>query len=230
MGMVLHARRAILECTALDQENSRHYELLRQYPDRAWTHCPLCVRAGVKKEYLHFVVYTRLLDMVLHKDVSQSFDPNGVIKSAVETGFPLYRYNPNRKFQCRAIPRYYRPRDTRDQVTAELEILLRRNYDLELPTEAPLRPIGLRVDPRDLSARVAVTAALLRDTCSICQEWATSEKEIVKLKVCEHLVHLECFDELINQAYPGYDAVGCPLCRFRLCAPRDYKAALNEAT
>ena len=168
--------------------------------------------------------------MVLHKDVSQDLDPTGVIKSAVETAFPLYRYNPNRTFQCRAIPKYYRPQGTYDQITAEIEILLRRNYYRGSPTEVTLEPIGPWTDPRDLSERVAVTAAPLRNTCSICQEWTTAEKELVKLKVCEHMFHLECVDELINQGYPGLEAVRCPLCRIKLCTPRDYKAVLNEAT
>jgi hypothetical protein len=179
-----------------------------------------CIAAGAPKEHLHFTVYKHLLYAALHTNVGKDVDPTGIIRAAVNT-FPLLRDR-----QENEVPSYYRPKGTWDQVTEELIASHRRVHDQGLASDVPVEPSGPRIDPRSLSQTVAATSA--SENCTICQtDFTDLSEKCVKLNACGHLLHLDCLDALINQAYKGADTVKCPSCRANLCASRDYKAVLD---
>jgi hypothetical protein len=179
-----------------------------------------CIAGGVTKEHLHFTVYKHLLFAALHPNVGKDVDPTGIIRAAVNT-FPLLRDRPENE-----VLSYYRPKGTWDQVTEELIASHRRNHDQGLASDVPVEPSGPRIDPRGLSQTVAATPG--NENCTICQtDFSDLDEECVKLNACGHLLHLDCLDALINQAYKGADTVKCPSCRANLCESRDYKAVLD---
>jgi hypothetical protein len=88
----------------------------------------------------------------------------------------------------------------------------------------PLEPTGPPNDPRDYA--VAYMNLTDDDMCPICQErFAANPDEVcMRLNNCNHLVHLECLDVLINTVYTGRLTVGCPCCRADICYTRTYRA------
>jgi hypothetical protein len=51
----------------------------------------------------------------------------------------------------------------------------------------------------------------------------------MRLQGCNDVLHLECLNELINQAYPNMSDVLCPNCRAPVCKSRDFMADYTEA-
>jgi hypothetical protein len=72
--------------------------------------------------------------------------------------------------------------------------------------------------------------------CVICVESvASGDEEICKLNCCTHVYHTDCISSYVNGAFPGKEAVRCPLCAAKICDPRPLRpveedSVMNGAT
>jgi hypothetical protein len=91
-----------------------------------------------------------------------------------------------------------------------------------------VRLTGPLNDPRAISSRVAHISG--DHVCTVCQcDLMDDDNERTKLDVCGHVLHLQCLDDLVNQAYLGKASVCCPVCRAGICMTRDYTAVVEES-
>jgi hypothetical protein len=171
---------------------------------------------GYQLGVLHFMLYTRIIISALQAIDDETFR---------EATFTYHREHwPHMTWY------WTRPATMPDLVTAELDMRMRPYYSDDEMSNVPVVPRGPRIDGRGLS-QAANDIPTEAGDCPICRESLSDgdePSEIVKLDTCMHLIHLECLDSLLNTVYPGADAVRCPSCRARLCAPRDYEGVLEE--
>jgi hypothetical protein len=177
---------------------------------------PYLVAKGCQLGQLHYMLYTRVIFAAL-----QAIDDETVR----EATFTYHRQHwPHMTWY------WTRPATMPDLVTAELDMRMRPYYSDDEMSSVPVVPRGPQIDGRGLSQAVNDVPPDSGD-CPICRgslNDGDESSEVVKLETCVHLLHLECLDGLLNTVYPGADAVRCPTCRARLCAPRDYEAVLEE--
>jgi hypothetical protein len=117
--------------------------------------------------------------------------------------------------------RRYRPRNMNNLAARELLSRFRRQMP-QFTNEVPMKATGPLKDPQHVGAQR--NPILAPQLCTICQVYIEVGEEYIKLRICEHLLHLECVDGLINQAYRKVLHVLCPNCRAPICEARDYLA------
>lgn len=178
---------------------------------------------GVASKHLHFRIYNILVHAAMG-EVKWLWSEE--VGSAIEAEFDVFENARELINQGSSMAENYRPKGTQDQVTAELEARIVRYYHLGPTGDVPVEPIGPRIDPLQFSKKA--TEAGGDQVCPICQVDFTNAEEFVTLDACKHLLHLDCLDALVNQAYPGSGGVKCPCCRVELCETRDYKAVLDS--
>ncbi|KAH7082697.1 hypothetical protein BKA63DRAFT_598825 [Paraphoma chrysanthemicola] len=169
------------------------------------------VRAGVEPRHLHYVLYAQIVSAAAEERVWGSLDE---VVAAIKKEFEMV---------ASSIPEFYRPKGARNEITAELEAGLYRNYNLRAEEDVPIEPVGPRIDSLQYGK---VTKVDNNEICTVCLRGLKEPGEVVRLNAWGHLIHLEWLDALINHVTPGNDSVHCPNCRARLCDVRDYKAAL----
>jgi hypothetical protein len=176
-------------------------------------------------EYLHLAVYMMILCAAANNQCWTSADMSK-IKKTIGPSFPVPPSILHSGGESPRPPTFYRPPGTWDQVTDELNARLRQ-YDSGELTDVPLELVGAPIDPRSLG-QTAVSAPT-DEKCTVCLDsFDDVFQEFVKLNACQHVIHFECLDALVNQIYPGRAAVRCPYCRAELCKARDYRAVLEE--
>ncbi|KAH7093595.1 hypothetical protein FB567DRAFT_576249 [Paraphoma chrysanthemicola] len=156
------------------------------------------VRAGVESRHLHYVVYAQVVSAAAEERVWGSLDE---VVAAIRNEFEMV---------VSSIPEFYRPKGTKDEITAELEAGLYRYYNLGPQDDVPIEPVGPRIDP----------------LLYVCLNDLNESGDVLKLDACKHLIYLDCLDALMNHVTPGKNGVHCPNSRTRLCDVRDYKATL----
>jgi hypothetical protein len=174
---------------------------------------------GFNPHALHYSMYRWTLEATVHPSTGLLH----IVRPLLEKHFELPWLDST---LTRQDVENFRPRDTNHHTVRELQSRIRR-ATTELSSVVPLKPVGPRNDPLKLSDQV--TDAYIEGICTICQTKFEADEECMKLQGCNDVLHLECLDELINQAYPNMSSVLCPNCRAPICKPRDFVADYTEA-
>jgi hypothetical protein len=175
---------------------------------------PQLLEHGVENEYLHSEMHKFMVEAMLDP-ITGLVDEFATVVESILGGLD---------FRHEAMPPEWRPPFlNNDDLSKDLHFYVRQAMP-EPSEDLAVEATGPRNDPRVVSNPVETVPT--GEICTVCQSELDSPTECVRLHTCTHLLHLDCLDRLINQAYTSMWHVACPMCRARICLVRDYRAVV----